>query len=51
MLDLWSLGMFGTFALIVAVVYFLALAPDARDARRRGAVSRLLLEWDASERR
>lgn len=51
MLDLWSLGAFGAFVLIAALVYRLAVAPNARDARKEQCVSRLLSEQIGAERR
>lgn len=51
MFDLWSLGMFGAFVLIAALVYRLAVTPSARDARKEQCVSRLLSDQIGAERR
>ncbi|MBR0647542.1 hypothetical protein [Plastoroseomonas hellenica] len=51
MFDLWSLGLFGAFALIAVPVYCLAVARNARDARKEQCVSRLLSDQLGADRR
>ena len=44
MFDFWSVGMFGAFALIAALISRLAIASNRRDTRREQCVSRLLTD-------